>query len=146
MMKSASRSPGRRLRFTLRSLLVAAVVCGLVCGFGLQQFRIHRLSQELSESQTATPIMLFHVPAGRSHQKIAGYIGGQFMECSAPIKISDRKNGLEVAAEEDGLVVNVNGQVVRCKTFWFDSTSGRLAADEAQFFERLGIDYDFSAN
>jgi hypothetical protein len=145
-MKATSESKGKRLRFTLRSLIVAIVVCGLVCGFGLQQFRIHRLSQELSKSEAAAPIVLFHVPADSGEPRIAGYLGGQFVECSAPIRVSNRQNALEVAAERDGLVVNVNGQVVRCKTFWFDSTSGRLAADEAQFFERLGIDYDFSAN
>jgi hypothetical protein len=49
---------------------------------------------------------------------------------------------LTIAADANGLVVDFDGRPMRCKTLHFDASTGRMEVDEAQFFERLGVDYD----
>jgi hypothetical protein len=131
----------RRLRFSLRSLFAAVVVTSLVASIFYQQLQIHRLTQELSQARTSGPIMLFHVPGRSMDPRIAGIVGGQFIESSETLDLRTRRSHLNITADAFGLVADVNGRSLRCKTLNFDQASGRLKLDEARFFERIGVDY-----
>ncbi len=141
----ATRILGRGWRFSLRTMFVAVVLALLACGFAVQQRRIQILTAERIGAETNRRIMLFHVLGAAAAPRIAGFIGGEYVELSETIKITDRRNQLHVDAGENSLVANVNGRTIHCTTFTFDPKSGQFETDAPQFFERLGMDFDFSA-
>lgn len=135
----------RRFRFGLRWLLGAMAMASLVFGFVYQELRIRRISSDLAFAHQSEPVLLFRVRGLLTEPQIAGYVGGQFMETSWRLKLRTRRHRLTVATDGNGLIVDLNGRTMHCQTLHFDPKSGQTTVDEDRFFERLGMDYDFSA-
>jgi hypothetical protein len=135
----------RRFRFGLRWLLGAMVMASLVFGFVYQELRIRRIASELALAHQSEPVLLFRVPGRLTERQIAGYVGGQFIETSRRLSLQTRRHRLIIATDGHGLIVDLNGRTLYCKTLHFDPKFGQVTVDEAHFFERLGMDYDFSA-
>jgi hypothetical protein len=132
-------------RFTLRTLLLIVLAGALVGGFAAQQRRITRLHAQLASPASDEPVLLFLMPADGSSSKLAGYLGGQFVELGDSLALKSRRHTLDVRIDGAALVVETAGKVVRCQTLHYDPASGELKTDDPQFFERLGFDFDLIA-
>ena len=135
-------------RFSLRTLLLIVLAGALVAGFGAQQWRITRLNAQLAHPAAPEPVLLFALPAtdsDGSSAKLAGYLGGQFVELGDSLALKSRRHTLDVRIDGAALVVETAGKVVRCQTLHYNPASGELKTDDPQFFERLGIDFELAS-
>jgi hypothetical protein len=135
-------------RYSLRTLLLIVLAGALIAGFAAQQWRITRLHARFANLAADQPVLLFALPAtdiDGSSAKLAGYMGGQYVELGDSLALKSRRQTLVIRTDGAGLVVESAGKVVRCQTLHFNPASGELNTDDSQFFERLGIDFDLVA-
>ena len=85
--------------FSLRTLLLVVLAGALLAGFVAQQWRITLLHAQLASPAADQPVLLFALPAtdsDGSSAKLAGYLGGQFVELGDSLALKSRRHTLDV--------------------------------------------------
>ena len=114
----------------------------LITIIAVQTVRLRRMGDRADHLQRSNIVLLCRADSKR---KTYAYFGGESVYFDKSAEFSDRQH--QIVVENDGtqLRVEFNGLTIACQTLQIDLETGQWVKDEPEFYERVGVDFDFAA-
>lgn len=124
--------------------LTLVAVSVLITVIAAQYLWLGRLTDRVDELERSNTVLLCRADSGRG---IYAYFDGKHVSFDKAGEFVDREHRRRIVVENDGkkLRVELDGVLIACQTLRVDLGSGQWARDEMNFYERIGVDFDFAA-
>ena len=124
--------------------LTLVMVVALITVIAAQYAWLGRLTDRVERLQRDNHVLLCRADSGRG---IYAYFDGKHVYFDKAGEFVDREHRRRIVVENDGkkLRVELDGVMIACQTLRVDLGSGQWAKDEMDFYERIGVDFDFAA-